>query len=101
MFLKFRPKVPNILQIVNVNGKSVNWILDKLDKGSDVYSKFTGVIESLSNGMTEIPSGNPATLAVPFMKRLLKLQGVDKISGGVADMATKLASAAETSKLII
>ena len=81
-----------------MNGKSVSWILDKLDSGSDLFHKFTGVIKSLSHGMTQIPSGNPATLAVPFMKRILASQGITKISGGVTDMATKLVNAAETSK---
>lgn len=96
-FVSNRPKVPNILDIVNVNNKSVSWILDKLDGDSDIFKKFTGVVKMLSNGMTEMPSGNPATIAVPVVKRMLKSQGLKKITGGASEMAAKLLTSAESS----
>ena len=99
VFFFSRPKVPNILEIININGKTVNWILDKLDGNSDIFKKFTGVVTTLKEGMTEIPTGNPATLALPLMKRLLKSQGLKDLTGGVSEMASQLVAAPESSKM--
>ena len=94
-----RPKVPNILEIVDVNGKNVLWVLDKLDDGSELSKKFNAIFMSLKRGMTEIPSGNPTTLPLPFIRRLLSPQGDGSVTGGIADVATQLTVAVENSKL--
>ena len=80
-----------------MNNKTVSWILDKLDDDSDIFKKFTGVMKTLSNGMTEMPSGNPATIAVPLVKRMLRSQGLKKLTGGASEMAAKLLLSAESS----
>ena len=95
-----RPKIPNILDIVNINGKTVSWILDKLDGDSDIFKKFTSVAKSLNEGMTKIPTGNPATLALPLVKRLLASQGLKDVTGGLSEMASKLVTASESSKIM-
>ena len=54
-------------------------------------------MKTLSNGMTEMPSGNPATIAVPLVKRMLRSQGLKKLTGGASEMAAKLLLSAESS----
>ena len=98
---RVRPRIPNILDIININDKSVIWILDQLDVNTDIFKKFTGVVTSLKDGMTEIPTGNPATFGIPLMKRLLASQGFKSLTGGVSEMASQLISAPESSKMLL
>ena len=95
-----RPKIPNILEIININDKTVSWVLDKLDGNSNIFKKFTGVINTLKDGMTEIPTGNPASLNLPLMKRLLAVQRITDTTGGVSEMVSQLVAAPELSKML-
>ena len=51
--------------------------------------------------MTEIPTGNPGTINLPLMKRLLASQGLKDLTGGVSEMASQLISAPESSKMLL
>lgn len=90
------PEVPNILEIVNLNGKTVDWILSKLSASSKLYNDLKAVIDKLSSCMTKLPVGNPGALSLSFVQKTLQLHN---ISGTMKFMPGDLAKV--TDKLLL
>ncbi|KAL4222205.1 hypothetical protein ACF0H5_018243 [Mactra antiquata] len=76
LFGKGGPKVPNILNIVNVNKYNVEWILGKLTKGNKLHTELQEVVGRLSSSRTSMPAGNPASMSLSFMKTFMKINGI-------------------------
>lgn len=100
MFYTSRPKVPNILEIVDVNGKTVEWILEKLTPGKQLHIDFSSILDKLSCSMISIPEGNPATMSISFMKKFMKIKGfsLSRKGGDVSSVADNLMSMAGKGK---
>lgn len=67
-----RPKVPNILEIVDINGHAVDWIVSKLDISSDIGKKFMEIIRRLARNMNSNPLEGTSTLSSNFMIKFMK-----------------------------
>ncbi|KAH3747108.1 hypothetical protein DPMN_181530 [Dreissena polymorpha] len=74
--LSFSQKVPNILEIVDVNGKTVDWILDKLNPTSILAQEFVGTIQQLSNTINSTPTEPLAALSPNIAINLLKMHNL-------------------------
>ncbi|WAR20774.1 hypothetical protein MAR_014748 [Mya arenaria] len=72
LFGKNGPKVPNILEIVDVNGKTVEWIINKLSNTSDIGKKFHSIVHSLACAKRSEPFEAASTMTTNTMLTYLK-----------------------------
>ncbi|XP_053407458.1 uncharacterized protein LOC123547213 isoform X2 [Mercenaria mercenaria] len=96
LFGKGGPKVPNILDIVNVNNKTVTWVFGSLTGGKQLYKDFSELVDKLRCAMVATPVGNPATMSLSFIKKFMKLHGVATSSkgGDISNVADSLMATA-------
>lgn len=80
--MRFSPQIPNILEIVNVNGHTVDWIVKKITSASDIGQKFMDTLRQLSCAMSSEPDVGPATLTPSYMLKLLKINNIGFEIGG-------------------
>ncbi|KAH3708965.1 hypothetical protein DPMN_068425 [Dreissena polymorpha] len=78
----FSPKIPNILEIVDVNSKTVDWIIEKLNSTSEIGKKFIDILTKLACTMKAEPSDSPATLTPNLAINFLKLHNLKFNFGG-------------------
>ena len=76
---------------------SVSSLLDNLKGGSDFSSTLLGLVQSLAEGMTELPADNPLALSMSFLKRFLSSNGTSP-TGNIDELATQLIGSPEESK---
>ncbi|WAR20843.1 hypothetical protein MAR_014817 [Mya arenaria] len=66
------PEVPNILEIVDVNGKTVDWIINKLSNTSVIGKKFLNIVHSLACAKRSEPFEAALTMTTNTMLTYLK-----------------------------
>ncbi|XP_052224342.1 uncharacterized protein LOC127839993 [Dreissena polymorpha] len=76
------PKIPNILEIVDVNSKTVDWIIEKLNATSEIGKKFIDILRKLACSMKAEPSESSATLTPNLAINFLKLHNFKFNFGG-------------------
>jgi hypothetical protein len=81
--------------MINVNNKTVNWVLNNLAQGKQLYNNFNNLVGKMASSMIAIPVGNPATMSLSFMKNFINLQGIT-IPGNGGDISNVADSLMET-----
>ncbi|XP_045189288.2 uncharacterized protein LOC123546793 [Mercenaria mercenaria] len=95
LFGKDGPVVPNIMAIINLNSKPVDWLVDHLDNQSRVYTEFNDVITLLGAKMKEAPDGDPETMSLHHISGTLGNHGISVGSSSVSQTKDKLLTIAE------
>ena len=81
--MNYSPKIPNILEIVDVNGKAVDWIRNKLNGASNIGKKFDEIIQSLACAKVSMPFGDIKLMTPSNMLTALQLHGVNFNLSGI------------------
>ncbi|WAR20850.1 CRB-like protein [Mya arenaria] len=83
LFGKNGPEVPNILEIVDVNGKTVDWIINKLSNTSEIGIKFNGIVHKLACAKRSEPFGAALTMTPNTVLTFLKNNHANFEFGGL------------------
>ena len=90
--LSFRPKLPSILDTLNVNKHNIEWIRNNLKSGSDNALKFDTVINSLASARATMPYEDAQLISPGVMLTALQQYGVKPKFGESAHTALTIAS---------
>jgi len=75
--LVFRPELPNIKAIVNVNEQNVEWIQNNLKSGSVIAKQFDRVINNLATARFAMPFEEPQLISPGTMMTVFQQYGIN------------------------
>jgi len=76
-YCNFSPKIPRILDIVNINGQSIDWIRKKLFGDSFTANSFDKAIKDLARAKVAIPFEDNNFMTPNMVLTALQHQGFD------------------------